>query len=137
MAAQQVLEGTWEQVRAHDAELAGRRVKLVLSDEAPQTPYAASLEHEFRRHADQWRKETGMFSMAERKAMHPSYQRIIGMGEPAVPLILGEMKSRLGHWFWALHAITGENPALPEHAGNVEAMTEDWLRWGRENHYIV
>jgi hypothetical protein len=136
MSRQQVLEGTCEEVRAHDAELAGRHVKLFLSEETASAVQSASVETEFKQLVEQWCKETAMFSMVERKAMHPSYQRIIGMGEAAIPLILNEMAQRSGHWFWALHAITGENPAPPEHAGNVQAMTDDWLRWGRENRYI-
>ncbi len=33
------LEGTWEEIRAHDAELAGKRVKLtVLEPERPGSP---------------------------------------------------------------------------------------------------
>ena len=30
--AQQALEGTWEEIRAHDSELIGRRVRLILID---------------------------------------------------------------------------------------------------------
>ena len=30
MSAQPVLEGTWEEIRAHDSELAGRRVRLYI-----------------------------------------------------------------------------------------------------------
>lgn len=49
--------------------------------------------------------------------MHPAYQQIIGMGEKALPLILRDLRDRpTGHWFWALNAITGEEPTLGESA---------------------
>jgi len=59
------------------------------------------------------------------------YQRIIGMGEAVVPLILEEMRREPGHWFWALQAITESNPIPPGAFGNVREMTDAWLAWGR------
>ena len=53
----------------------------------------------------------------------------------AVPLILCLLAREADFWFEALVAITGEQPVPPEHAGNVEAMRQDWLRWGREHGY--
>jgi len=41
------------------------------------------LEKTFSQLADQWRKETGMLSLAQQKAIHPAYQQIIGMGKLA------------------------------------------------------
>ena len=35
-----VLEGTWEEIRAHDAELAGRRVRLMIISDEPQSKHA-------------------------------------------------------------------------------------------------
>ena len=66
----------------------------------------------------------------------PSYQRIIGLGPSAIPLILRELENEPGHWFWALAALTGENPAAQGTAGNVDAMREAWLQWGRERGYL-
>ncbi len=68
--------------------------------------------------------------------MHPAYQRIIGMGQSAVPLLLAELNRKRGHWFWALHAITGENPVPPETEGNLGLMAQAWLKWGRDRGYI-
>ncbi len=96
----------------------------------------ADRTREFDALVQQWRRETAVLSSTERKAMHPAYQRIIGMGRDALPLVFHEMTQRPGHWFWALQAITGADPVPPEHGGNVAAMTEDWLRWGREHHYL-
>jgi hypothetical protein len=81
--------------------------------------------------ASTWRSETGHLSSITQKAIHPAYQRIIGMGERALPLILRELQARRGHWFWALHAITGEDPVPPEDAGDVDKMRDAWLELGR------
>ena len=64
--------------------------------------------------------------------MHPAYQRIIGMGPSAVPLILRELKRKPDHWFWALHAITGSNPVPKESQGNLREMAAAWLDWGQK-----
>jgi len=65
-------------------------------------------------------------------AMHPSYQAIIGMGEIAVPLILESLTRRFDHWFWALEAITQDNPVPRRLRGNIEAMARAWLKWGSD-----
>lgn len=68
--------------------------------------------------------------------MHPAYQRIIGFGLPAVPLILAELRRELDHWFWAFKAITGEDPVPAERRGNMKEMAEIWLEWGRQRGYV-
>lgn len=68
--------------------------------------------------------------------MHPSYQKIIGMGGVVIPLILNEMKSKCGHWFWALKSITNADPVSPEKRGRIKEMTKEWLKLGKENNYI-
>ena len=68
--------------------------------------------------------------------MNPAYQRIIAMGEKAVPLILRELERELDHWFWALEVLTDENPVSGEHEGNMVEMRERWMEWGRRNDLI-
>jgi len=85
----------------------------------------------------EWEAETAHISSMTKIVMHPAYQQIIGMGQIAIPLILSEMGKKPDHWFWALRSITGEDPVLPEHRGRLKQMTEDWLKWGRENGYIA
>jgi len=99
------------------------------------TSYRLPLEIQFLIFASQWKHDTLFESSPWRMASHPAYQRIIGMGWRAVPLILQHLRREADFWFEALVAITGEQPVPPEHAGNMEAMREDWLRWGREHGY--
>jgi hypothetical protein len=97
-------------------------------------PVAVSLPDVFQQLATKWERETRHVSSITRTAMHPAYQSIIGMGEPAVPLILRELSEHGGHWFWALRAITRHDPT-PE-GGNFEEAVRAWLNWGRSQGYI-
>ena len=93
-----------------------------------------ALEVVFENLADQWEIETGFESVVTRQAMHPAYQRIIGLGKPAVPLILRRLQREPRQWFWALTAITGEDPA--QQIASPGAAAEAWLRWGSERGLI-
>ena len=88
------------------------------------------VEQNFQDLALCWRRETALQSSVTAIAMHPAYQQIIGMGDRALPLIFRELRREPDHWFWALGAITGENPVPDAHAGDLDAMTHDWLFWG-------
>lgn len=85
--------------------------------------------------AEQWKKDTAHYSNVAKKALHPAYQEIIGMGEGAVPLLLAELRREPDDWFWALRAITGADPVPLSHRGQTRAMAEAWLQWGAENGY--
>lgn len=80
---------------------------------------------------DQWRSESKFMSMVHDMVLLPSYQRIIGMGMSVVPYILEDLEETGDHWFWALDAITGENPIPDEDVGNVPAMADEWLALAR------
>ena len=68
-------------------------------------------------------------------AMHPAYQKIIGMGPRVIPLILAEIEHRPDHWFWALHSLTGVDPVPRESQGNLAKMAAAWLDWARTRGY--
>ena len=93
------------------------------------------LEQRFNALADQWRNDTLFLSSVDKMAIHPAYQRIIGMGPQALPLILRELQASPDHWFWALHAISGEDPVRPGAA--FEEAADAWLAWGKERGYIA
>jgi hypothetical protein len=82
-----------------------------------------------------WHEETRFSSKMGRAAEHPAYQEIIAMGEKAVPLILAELEKNGGHWFIALHQITGANPVPEESCGKVKEMAAAWIAWGRSKGY--
>ena len=73
------------------------------------------LEFHFLVLAAQWKQGSLFESSPWRMATHPAYQRIIGLGRHAVPLILGQLAQEPDFWFEALAAITGEQPVPQEH----------------------
>lgn len=92
-----------------------------------------SLPQKFKRLLAEWQQESILMSSITDMVMLPSYLSIIGMGPPAVRLILNELKNDPDYLFVALEAITGANPVLPEDEGNLDRMTDAWIKWGQEN----
>jgi len=90
------------------------------------------FEKRFTELADKWQKAHAFTSSDTDMVLDPSYQEIIGMGYPVVPLILRELQKEPDNWFWALRAISGENPVRHEDQGRIRQMAEAWVRWGRE-----
>lgn len=99
------------------------------------TPTKRSIDfsEEFNQLKQEWETATAILSDINEISMHSAYQRIIGMGSIAVPLIICEMSKKPNHWFWALKAITGEDPVPVEKRGNIKEMNDIWLDWWEKN----
>ncbi len=102
----------------------------MITPSAAPTSSPVDFQERFRRLASEWKEQSRYLSNTAQMAMLKSYQGIIGMGWPVVPLILEEMQREPDQWFWALEAITDENPVSPEAAGKVRLMTQAWIDWG-------
>jgi hypothetical protein len=89
------------------------------------------VRERFQRQAAEWKEQSRYLSNTAQMAMLKPYQQIIGMGWPAVPLILEELQHEPDQWFWALEAITADNPIPPDAAGKVGLMAQAWIDWGR------
>lgn len=98
----------------------------------PVTRRPLSNAEKFYSLVEAWRQDVRFTSSLTEMVLHPSYQRIIGMGGAAVPFILYELERKPDHWFWALTAITGVDPVQPDDRGKLRKMAEAWLRWGKE-----
>jgi hypothetical protein len=86
----------------------------------------------FQQLVQQWHKERGATSSITQMAMCSSYQRIIGMGEKAIPFILRQLENEADdpdHWFWALQALTREDPVAEDARGDMREMARVWLDW--------
>jgi len=102
------------------------------------TPARGSIKQvaRFRHLADTWREKTAFLSSLTEIATQVEYQQIIGMGPVALPFILQELAQEPEHWFWALVAITGEDPVPPTVRGNMREMADLWLQWGHSRGYV-
>ncbi|MBI4431632.1 MAG: hypothetical protein HY587_07985 [Candidatus Omnitrophica bacterium] len=103
---------------------------------SPASRQEENIGQEFYKLAVQWREETRYLSSISEISMNPEYQKIIGMGGEVVPFILRELKQSPAYWFWALKAITRVDPVPVQHKGNIEKMTECWLKWGLGQGYV-
>jgi hypothetical protein len=113
--------------------------EIVTDDNAAQWSQHQDLIREFRNLHQQWRDERGAKSTVAEMAMLPAYQKIMGMGPQVVPMILTELKAEgesPDHWFWALAAITRENPVPPQSRGKIREMAKAWLEWGERTGHV-
>jgi hypothetical protein len=76
-----------------------------------------------------WLNEVEFLSDTNEICTCEAYQQIIGMGEAALPFIYSELQTAPDHWFWALKAITCDDPVSEQDRGDLKAMTKAWLGW--------
>jgi len=122
-----------------DTEMYGKTFVCPTESASWQTVYVVSeteLERKFNLLAKQWKRETLNLSSIQEIILHPSYQRIIGMGPDVIPIILRQLKRTPDFWFWALKCLSDVDPVTREIRGDISAMTEAWLDWGREHEYL-
>jgi hypothetical protein len=96
---------------------------------------AAEVERRFLELATLWKQERGPWSSSARLAEHPAYRQIVALGPAVIPLLLRELERQPDHWFRALHALTAADPVPEASRGDLRAMADAWLRWGREQGY--
>jgi hypothetical protein len=95
------------------------------------------LAKKFNALAAQWREETRFESSTTKIVSNPSYLKIISFGPDILPYIFHNLKTCGGHWFSALHIITGKTPPVSQKdIGNIPAITRAWLQWAVEHGYL-
>jgi len=114
------------------------RLLLIIDERVAKALSAAAdiidtpVEQRFHQLAEQWEQETGSLSSQTKKIMNRHYQAIVGMGPQIIPALLRDIQDNRRDWFWALSAITQENPINRADAGNVDKMAAAWVTWGRK-----
>lgn len=88
----------------------------------------------FRQLADAWRRDNRYRSSITRMVLHPAYQQIMQMREGALPFIFQELKTKGGHWFFALQTITNQTVGTP--GDDFEIVRRAWLEWGQAHGYL-
>jgi hypothetical protein len=122
------LKGDWLTLRYHHwivlRASAGRYEYS--SDYLPVRPDTI-IRRLFAELSDKWALDTLTSSSVTEIALHPAYQRIIGLGMQALPLIVERMRVSSEPWFWALRAIVGTDAA--EGKTTVRDAIEAWTNW--------
>lgn len=95
----------------------------------PQAISTEDVRSRFQRLSRDWKEQSRYLSNTAQMSMLKPYQRIVGMGWPVVPFILAELQHEPDQWFWALEAITEQNPVPSEAAGRVSQMAQAWIDW--------
>lgn len=97
-----------------------------------------SVRREFHRLADMWETETRNMSSPNAIARHPVVGQIVAMGKTVLPLILDRIRHRPWFWFDALLQLAKKidpamaDPVLPSMYGDMQKMTDAWIRWGQK-----
>ncbi len=113
-------------------EQSAGQLRVAYHDSLAITYREAALAETFRTHAEEWRRATRFQSSLEEITGHPAYRAIVLLGDEVVPLLLRELRRRPELWFAALREITHADPVRPEYRGDISAMADAWVRWGRE-----
>ncbi len=104
-------------------------------------PSIAAVQERFDVLVEQWRRETGMLSSITEKTIHPAYLQVISIGPVIIPLILKELRTRGGHWYYGLEALANAldkpNPGLGDGTGNIAKLKAAWLEWGKNEGYLA
>lgn len=77
----------------------------------------------------QWMDDVLFDSLPEAMKAHRSYQRIVALGERAVPLIAAELRRSPSFLFLALEDILDVDPVPAESNGDLIATIMAWLEW--------
>jgi hypothetical protein len=100
--------------------------------------YVGLVEREFSRLSTEWKETTRHWSSVTKMVAHADYLRIIGLAaiskQEVERLLLQELRNEPDHWFAALTAISGEDPASPE--CDFDQSVDAWLKWGEERGII-
>ena len=112
------------------------RQDVVRLRQTEANPFTSAIEAKFARLAAQWDAETATESSFTKQILHPAYQSILGLGPAAVTPILRSLEQAPNYWFHALRHMTDADPVKPEDRGNLRAMTDAWLAWGRDEGYL-
>jgi hypothetical protein len=104
--------------------------------EISQVTVDEELERTFHELKAKWKAQTRFLSSTTQIIHNENYQYIIGLGPSVIPLLLKDLAETHNFWFWALMAISRENPVPEESSGNTGKMVATWLDWGRRKGYV-
>jgi hypothetical protein len=99
--------------------------------------YERSQQERFQSLAAEWQSAIRHTSDSRAMMSHQAFLYLCGMGRAAIRPALQALSEKPSHLVRVLRYVAApENPVDPEHAGDIEATTNDWLAWGRESGYL-
>lgn len=102
----------------------------------PNIDYSGKLPDKFHDLYNRWYADTYYLSSYTTICIHDAFQKIIGMGEPALFFLFPKLQETYNIMLcWALTAITCEDPITVNVYGR--DAVECWLTWGREHFYLM
>jgi len=123
----------WPSANEQELEYDWKLVKVV--EKALASVPSVGLEQRFQEQAEKWDRETRHLSSPTQKALHPSYQAILGMGsenrDEVIRLLLRDLQQNRRAWFWALSFLAKDNPISSADAGRMDRMVAAWVNWGK------
>jgi len=122
--------------RSHNTDTTGINFSRSFYSSTDKFRIFNDTEVQFEKLFKLWESETQFISSASVIALNPSYQKIIGLGKPALPYLLKKLKNTDTPCFHALTAISGINVVTPEIAGNFIEIKKAWLEWGQKKNLI-
>lgn len=131
----QQLKNYWLQIRKHSSPFlvyAGE----ISHEEKSDISLSPQKASDFFFYLKKWKEETAAHSSPATIRMNRYYQKIIGLGDTIIPLILRELEREPNDWFYALEMLTKdeENP-MTDDMGFKESISA-WINWGKNKGYI-
>lgn len=126
---------TAAKLRVYEKLVQGGTFHVVPLARDPRLAGGADLRRQFDDLVCIWLDETLSSSSIIEICTNWAYQRVIGLGPNAIPLILEAVNDGQRHWGWALAALTGDNPAADTQ--NQQDAADVWLRWAAQEGYLT
>lgn len=97
---------------------------------------AIDVAKEFRRLTKQMEGRLGPTSRLREWLFSEEYVAIVGLGPRVVPHLLVDLRKHVRPWFFALRALTRQDPTVGVSPGNFEELARHWVAWGVEQEII-
>jgi len=93
------------------------------------------LRYKFDELKKEWKENTIIHSNFYLMFHDPSYQAIIALDRPVLPLLFEELQREPDWWFYAIEEITGESPEVEDMKRmlgyDLLHLTDMFLKWGK------
>jgi hypothetical protein len=115
----------------------GRCIPIAMAAGGKLQVCPTASSDEFERLYAAWRQKSAFLSSTTASAMATEYQQLIGMGPAVLPYLFDKLENDDADVFWALKAITRQDPVRDEVRGDFAEMKKAWLEWARSVSWMI